>query len=163
MRKAAHSWLRGFLTLWASLCLSLGLAHAGNAVPLADDPALELRVQAIAEQLRCLVCQNQSIADSHAALAIDLRKQIREQLGRGIEEKQILDFMVARYGDFVLYRPPLRASTVALWCGPFALLFLGLLVLGRHLRQTSREAPAAPPDEADLVRARRLLNSAGGA
>ncbi|NDE41557.1 MAG: cytochrome c-type biogenesis protein CcmH, partial [Betaproteobacteria bacterium] len=109
------------------LGLALGLplsAGAGEAKPMASDPALEARVMVIAEELRCLVCQNETIAASHADLAVDLRGQIRQKLSQGQSSQQILDFMVARYGDFVLYRPPLKASTVLLWVGPFALLLL---------------------------------------
>src|SRR5258706_7076450 len=87
-----------------------------------EDPVLEKRVRDVAHELRCLVCQNQTLADSNAELAVDLRNSIREQLERGASERDVLDFMVARYGDFVLYRPPLKASTIALWAGPFVLL-----------------------------------------
>ena len=89
------------------------------------DPSLDKRVANLAHELRCLVCQNQTLADSNAPLAVDLRDQIREQLKAGKSEREVLDFMVARYGDFVLYRPPFKASTVALWVGPFVLLALG--------------------------------------
>src|SRR5918995_2913228 len=92
------------------------------ALPLgAQNPDLEKRVTALADELRCLVCQNQTLADSNAPLAVDLRNQIREQLARGASEREVRDFMVARYGDFVLYKPPLKASTVALWFGPVIL------------------------------------------
>ena len=99
------------------LALLFGLVLAGSvlakeAPPAAPDPALEKRVMALAEELRCLVCQNQTIADSHAELAIDLKDQIREKLKAGMSEEQILQFMVARYGDFVLYKPPVKATTV---------------------------------------------------
>jgi cytochrome c-type biogenesis protein CcmH len=91
-----------------------------------EDPAMEKRVMALAEELRCLVCQNQTLADSHAALAVDLKNRIRELLREGKTEREVLDFMVQRYGDFVLYRPPLRAATALLWAGPFILLALGV-------------------------------------
>ena len=94
--------------------------------PVAEDPILEKRVMALAEELRCLVCQNQTLADSHATLAIDLKNRIRELLREGKTEREVLDFMVQRYGDFVLYRPPLRATTALLWAGPFILLALGV-------------------------------------
>ena len=90
------------------------------------DPVLERRVTALAEELRCLVCQNQTLADSHAALAVDLKNRIRELLGEGKTEREVLDFMVQRYGEFVLYRPPLRTATALLWAGPFILLALGV-------------------------------------
>ena len=116
---------------------------------------LDRRVRDVAHELRCLVCQNQTIADSNAELAVDLRNSIREQLARGASEREVLDFMVARYGDFVLYRPPLKASTIALWCGPFVLLVLGAFLLARRLR---RKPPAAAPlSEAERARAAELL------
>jgi cytochrome c-type biogenesis protein CcmH len=96
-----------------------------EAATIAEDPVLEKRVNEIGLELRCLVCQNQTISDSHAGLATDLKNQIREQLKAGKSEKQIIDFMVERYGDFVLYRPPMKATTVLLWAGPFVLLAAG--------------------------------------
>lgn len=90
---------------------------------------LDARTMALAEELRCLVCQNQSLADSHAPLAMDLRQQIHQQLAQGRSEQQVVDFMVQRYGDFVLYEPPLNASTALLWFGPLLLLAAGLLAL----------------------------------
>jgi len=110
---------------------------------------------ALSAELRCLVCQNQSIADSHADLAVDLRRQIREQLAGGRSEGEVRDFMVQRYGDFVLYRPPLRASTVLLWAGPFLLLALGVVVLIRRIRSAGRQAP--PLSDSERARAASLL------
>lgn len=130
-------------------------AGATEASSLAADPVLEARVMKIAEELRCLVCQNETIAASHADLAVDLRKQIRSQLSQGQSERQILDFMVERYGDFVLYRPALNTSTVLLWVGPFALLLIAALTLVRAIR--GRQRLAAPLAPADADRARRLL------
>jgi cytochrome c-type biogenesis protein CcmH len=117
------------LRLIAGACVlaaSFGLAHAADAPTLAEDPVLEKRVNHLGEELRCLVCQNQTIADSHAGLAVDLKNQIREQIKAGRTDRQILDYMVERYGDFVLYRPPMKATTVLLWAGPFALMAIGL-------------------------------------
>jgi cytochrome c-type biogenesis protein CcmH len=105
------------VVLLCALWLLTAAQAAQEARPMAEDPALEARVLAIAEELRCLVCQNETIAASHADLAVDLRKQIRQQLQQGQSEAQILDFMVQRYGDFVLYRPPLKSSTWLLWGG----------------------------------------------
>lgn len=113
---------------------------AKEAAPASDDPVLEAKVLRIAAELRCLVCQNQTIADSHADLAIDLRRQVREMLVRGDSERQILDYMTARYGDFVLYRPPLKATTAVLWFAPGALLVGGVAVLFIVLRRRSRLA-----------------------
>jgi cytochrome c-type biogenesis protein CcmH len=135
--------------------LVLVLLFFGSFVHAADEPALEKRVTAIASELRCLVCQNQTIADSNADLALDLRNTIREQLKRGASEKDVLDFMVARYGDFVLYRPPLKASTVLLWFGPLLLVVGGAWLLARRLR---RKRPVeADLSEAERARAARLL------
>jgi cytochrome c-type biogenesis protein CcmH len=108
-----------FLSITTTFC-------AFAASPVSENPDLEKRVMALAEELRCLVCQNQTLADSHAALAIDLKNRIRELLREGRTEREVLDFMVQRYGDFVLYRPPLRATTALLWAGPFILLALGV-------------------------------------
>jgi cytochrome c-type biogenesis protein CcmH len=119
-----------------------------------DDPGLEKRVTGLAHELRCLVCQNQTLADSNAPLAVDLRNQIREQLKAGRSERDIIGFMVERYGDFVLYRPPFKASTVALWLGPFALLALGSWLFFRRLRQRKPEPPLT---EAERSRAAKLL------
>ena len=139
------------------LCLAwAGWVGAQEARPLAEDPVLEAKVMRIAEELRCLVCQNETIAASHADLAVDLRKQIRQKLQQGQSEQQILDFMVQRYGDFVLYRPPVKSSTWLLWGGPFVLLVAALLGLSWTIRR--RRAAADTPlrsDEAERVR--RLL------
>jgi cytochrome c-type biogenesis protein CcmH len=125
------------------LVLLAGLAvRAEEAPALADDPALEAHVNRIGEELRCLVCQNQTIADSHAGLATDLKNQIREQLRAGRSDRQIMDFMVERYGDFVLYRPPLKATTVLLWAGPFVLLALGIGVGVVVVRRRRDVAPS---------------------
>lgn len=142
--------------LGAALCLGVG---AQEARPLADDPVLEAQVLRIADELRCLVCQNETIAASNADLAVDLRKQIRTQLRAGRSEREILDFMVQRYGDFVLYRPPLKGATLLLWVGPFALLAIGGLTLALAVRRRRRSIPATAPSEADRQRARALLDA----
>jgi cytochrome c-type biogenesis protein CcmH len=122
---------------------------------LAQSTELDKRTAALADELRCLVCQNQTLADSNAPLAVDLRNQIRDQLANGASESEVREFMVARYGDFVLYRPPLKASTVALWLGPFALLVAGLALLWRRLRRPRPTEPALSPAERE--RAAKLL------
>jgi cytochrome c-type biogenesis protein CcmH len=133
--------------------LLLVLACAGGmakeAAPVAADPALEARVLAIAAELRCLVCQNQTIADSNSGLAQDLRDQVREQLRRGASNEQVVQFMTDRYGDFVRYRPPLKASTVLLWVGPAAFLVVGLGALALVLRRRSKLAPDQFEPDAD--------------
>ncbi len=134
-----------------------GASAPVQAAPLAEDPALEARVLAVAEELRCLVCQNETIAASHADLAVDLRKQIRQKLAAGQSERQILDFMTERYGDFVLYRPPLKATTVALWAGPFVLLGVGAAVLVLNIRRRHRAAATPELSASDAERARHLL------
>lgn len=145
--------------------LTLGLAAPAfaqtSATPIADaakqaqatafDPVEHKRVLAISEQLRCLVCQNQSIADSNAELAVDLRNQVIEQINNGRTDKEIIDYMVERYGDFVLYNPPFKASTLILWVGP-AVLFVGALVafyinLRRRKSPAAGAAKALTPDE----------------
>jgi cytochrome c-type biogenesis protein CcmH len=125
------------------------------ALQAAADPVLDKRAAALAHELRCLVCQNQTIAESNAPLAMDLRNQIRAQLQEGKSEQDIIDFMVARYGDFVLYRPPVKATTIALWAGPFLLLALGIGILWRRVAR--RRAPAPPLSEAERARAAQLL------
>ena len=146
-----------FAAAWMAMLLlvfGLSVASAKEAAPAADDPVLEARMLKIAAELRCLVCQNQTIADSHAGLAIDLRQQVREMLQKGQTESQIIDYMTARYGDFVLYRPPFKATTVLLWVGPGVMVVGGLTILALMLRRRSRmpkelfdpEPDAAPQD-----------------
>jgi len=137
------------LLLCACLWVGIGGARAGEAAPAVDDPVLEAKVMAVASELRCLVCQNQTIADSHADLAIDLRRQVREMLRRGESQEQIVAYMTARYGDFVLYRPPLKESTALLWFGPALLLVGGIAVLVLVLRRRSKlpDASFEPDDE----------------
>jgi cytochrome c-type biogenesis protein CcmH len=117
-------------------------AQAAEAQNVAADPALEARVNAVSAELRCLVCQNQTIADSNADLAIDLKNQVREQLKAGRSETDVVAYMTQRYGDFVLYRPPFKASTVLLWAGPALLVLIGLALFWRSLRR-SQSAPVA--------------------
>ncbi|QXL85940.1 cytochrome c-type biogenesis protein [Comamonas sp. NLF-1-9] len=133
---------------------------ASEAPTLAADPALEARMMDIAHELRCLVCQNETIAASHADLAVDLRQQIRKQLEQGRTPAQIREFMVQRYGEFVLYRPRLTAKTLLLWGGPFVLLLLGLFVLWRALgnRPGTPEPAALTPQEEQ--KAQQLLGLA---
>ena len=139
----------------ALLLLGWGAACGGEAPPAAQDPALEKRVHALASELRCLVCQNQTLADSNAPLAVDLRNQVREQLKSGRSERDVIDFLVARYGDFVLYRPPLKGNTLLLWAGPFILLAFGLFLLFLRIK---RKVPAeAELSESDRARAAKLL------
>ena len=127
-------------------------ALAKEALPASADPALEARVMQIAAELRCLVCQNQTLADSNASLALDLREQMRTMLRDGADADQVRRFMTERYGDFVLYRPPLKATTLALWFGPLALLVGGIGVLWAVLRRRNRlGAEHFEPEEIDTT------------
>ena len=132
-------------------------AFAKEAAPAAQDPILEQRVMAISAELRCLVCQNQTIADSNAELAADLRNQVREKVRQGQSDSDIIDFMVARYGDFVLYRPPFKATTLLLWLGPLLLLAGGLAILFRRLARP-RPGGGVEITAGERERARRLLS-----
>jgi cytochrome c-type biogenesis protein CcmH len=148
---------------WCLLVLLLAfgrLAFAGEAKPVAEDPVLEKRVIDVASELRCLVCQNQTLADSNAPLAVDLRSQIRSQMAKGASERDVVDYMVTRYGDFVLYRPPLKATTLLLWAGPALLAVAGLAVLFIGLSRR-RRAGRAELSEEEHARAQRLLAGDG--
>ena len=139
------------------------LAQAGEAVPTAQDPALEKRVMALSHNLRCLVCQNQTIADSNAELAVDLKNQVREKLRQGQSEQEILDYMVKRYGEFVLFSPLVKSTTWLLWFGPLLLLIVGLGVLFVVLRQCRKMMQRAPALSADEhARAASLLSGKEG-
>jgi cytochrome c-type biogenesis protein CcmH len=128
------------LYVWLTwLCLAMP-AFANDAAPAADDPALEARMTRITAELRCLVCQNQTIADSNADLAQDLRRQVREMLRKGDDDAKIIDYMTDRYGDFVLYRPPVKATTLLLWFGPALMLLLGFGALALVMRRRARTA-----------------------
>jgi len=129
-----------------------------NEAAVAADPVAEKRLQALSEELRCLVCQNQTIADSNAELAQDLRREIRGMIASGKSDKDIIDFMVVRCGDFVLYRPPFKGITLLLWGGPIALMLLGLFILQRYLRRRAQRMAADQPLSADeSSRAEALL------
>ena len=142
------------------LAVLVRAAWGGEAKPVAADPALEERVTAVAAELRCLVCQNQTLADSNAPLAVDLRNQIREKMQQGASERDIVDFMVARYGDFVLYRPPFKAATVLLWAGPILLVIAGLAALFFRLARRRAEPKQALSNE-ERARAAALLEGNG--
>ncbi|MEO7851817.1 MAG: cytochrome c-type biogenesis protein [Rubrivivax sp.] len=163
MKPRGERRMAGLCRRWGLMllaCLSVAAA-AREAQPLAADPVLEAQVMHIAEELRCLVCQNETIAASQADLAVDLRKQIRLQLQQGRSEAQIKDFMVQRYGDFVLYRPPLKASTWLLWGGPFVLLMAGALALWLNIRRRAAAVTEMPLPDDQAAQARRLLSEGG--
>jgi cytochrome c-type biogenesis protein CcmH len=142
------------LVLWA---FSVAMGQASEAQPTVADPALEARVNDLAAELRCLVCQNQSLADSHADLAIDLKNQVREQLQAGRSEREVIDYMTERYGDFVLYRPPVRASTVLLWAGPLLMLLLGGAAMWRSLGQSAQPGEPSALSAEDTKQLEELL------
>ncbi len=145
------------LALFSSLFIVSMLSLAQEAPPAAEDPVLEKRVQRLSAELRCLVCQNQSLADSNADLAVDLRNQVREMMQAGQSDAQIREFMVARYGDFVLYDPPVKSATLLLWLGPFVLLIVAGATLIIYLRRRDRELPAQVLSDDERARARALL------
>ena len=145
-------WLAFFLALQCAVS-----AYAGEATPLAEDPVVEQRLIAISEELRCLVCQNESLAGSRADLALDLRRELRTLIKANKSDAEIMDYMVSRYGDFVRYRPPVKPITWMLWFGPFLLLIGAVLLLVRLIRRNQRNA--APPvlDPAQRQKAQSLL------
>lgn len=152
----------GWRVMLAAGCTLLALAGLGvplaadaaDAAPAVANPEREARMMALAAELRCLVCQNQTVADSHSGLAEDLRRQMREMLDKGMSDREIRDYMTERYGDFVLYRPPFKASTALLWVGPGLLLVGALGGLAFVLRQRQKLAddafdPEPPVEEED--------------
>ena len=128
-----------------------------EAKDMAADPVLEKRMVGLAENLRCLVCQNESLASSHAELAEDLRREVREQMQKGLSDQEIIDYLVSRYGDFVLYDPPMKKSTLVLWFGPFILLLAGAGMLIYQLRKRKSRVPEAELSAEDTQRAAELL------
>ncbi len=146
---------RAMLAAWCVgvLCLAVQApAMANEAAPASDDPVTEARLMRLGAELRCLVCQNQTIADSNADLAVDLRNQLRDMIRRGETDDQIVGYMTERYGDFVLYRPPLKATTFVLWFGPLVLLVVGvgslMLILRKRMRMRADQFEP-DPDEAE--------------
>ncbi len=149
-----------FLLLLLS-CMAFTLA-TGAAQSTAEDPATEARLRNLSQELRCLVCQNETLADSRADLADDLRREIREQMKAGKSDQEIIAFLTQRYGDFVLYRPRVRPVTYLLWFGPFVLLVGGMLVLYRYVKQRRDSISEKPLTAAERRRAEDLLESAPG-
>jgi cytochrome c-type biogenesis protein CcmH len=149
---------RARLMLALVLCLLPSASSwAKEAQPLADDPVLEKRMMALAENLRCLVCRNETIAGSHAPLAADLREQIREQMRAGRSDQEILAFMTERYSDYVLFRPPVKVTTYLLWFGPFVLLGVGIVVQYLYLKRRRERLKEKPLSEAERKRVEALL------
>ncbi|TVP77022.1 cytochrome c-type biogenesis protein [Thioalkalivibrio sp.] len=139
--------------------MALPLPASQPALPTADDPVLEARLNELAVDLRCVVCQNESLAESRASLALDLRAEIRGMMRNGLTDEQVLESLVARYGDFVLYRPPVKPLTYALWGGPFVFLLIGigLAAATLHRRRSMPEPEAVSPEA--LRQAARLLRT----
>ncbi len=154
--------MRIFLALLLALMASF--VFAKEAAPLAEDEVVEKRMVAISDEMRCLVCQNESLSGSHAELAQDLRREIRGMIKAGKSDQEIMDFMVERYGDFVRYRPPMKATTYLLWFGPFLLLAAALLALVRYLRRRSanlEQHPQPALTAEEKKRAQALMQQAG--
>ena len=137
--------------------LSASGVWAKEAAPLAEDPVVEQRLISIAEELRCLVCQNESLAGSRAELAEDLRREVRAMIRQGKSDQEVKEFLVSRYGDFVLYRPPVKPTTWLLWLGPFVFLAVGLAVLVGYLRRRTGRVDETALTEEEKNRADALL------
>ena len=151
--------MKALATLWLITCLAFALPGFAAVEPLQfKDAAEETRYKELIAELRCLVCQNQSLADSNAELAGDLRREVYNKMREGLSDKQITDFLVARYSDFVLYRPPVKSTTAVLWFGPFLLFAVAgvILVIVLRRRRTEPEAELSPAEQA---RVRALLDS----
>ncbi|WP_370624199.1 cytochrome c-type biogenesis protein CcmH [Polynucleobacter sp. JS-Safj-400b-B2] len=147
------------IALFTLFVLGLGGAIANEAAPLADDPVTEQRLISISEEMRCLVCQNESLAGSRSDLANDLRREIRILIKEGKSDDQIRSFMVERYGDFVLYRPPVKPVTWLLWIGPFVILGLGIVGLLMYLRRRNSSVPTIALTDADNQKIDAMLNA----
>lgn len=150
------------LLLFLLLGLVTPFAVAKEAAPTGDDPAVEQRLHKLSQELRCLVCQNETLADSRADLAEDLRREIREQIKAGKSDKEIIEFLTARYGQFILYRPQVTPTTYLLWFGPFVLLLGGLFLLFNYIKQRRDSLPEKPLSADERRRAEELLASASG-
>lgn len=148
------SWLIVLMLAFSTLT-----SQAKEAAPLAQDEAVEKRLVDISSELRCLVCQNESLSGSRAELANDLRREIRAMIKDGKSDKEIMDFMVDRYGDFVRYRPPLKGSTLLLWFGPGLFLVGGLSALVLYLRRRNKAIEDAPLSAEEQGEADRLLTN----
>ena len=152
--------MKGLLSTVALLVCLATVVSAQEAKPMAEDPELEKRVLKLSQELRCLVCQNETLADSRADLAVDLRNQVREQMRAGKTDQEIVVYLTERYGDFVLYRPPVKPSTYLLWFGPFLLLLGGLALLYRYVQQRRELITDKPLTAEERRQAEELLRSA---
>src|SRR5207248_322236 len=145
------------IALLISLVICFATVALAKEAKPAEDPQIEQRMRALTEQLRCLVCQNETLADSRADLAEDLRKEIREQMKAGKSDREIIAFLTQRYGDFVLYKPPVKSTTYLLWFGPFVLLFAGTGVLYRYLKRRRELIDDKPLTTDERMRAEEIL------
>jgi cytochrome c-type biogenesis protein CcmH len=148
------------MKFWFYFFICFGLltgSHANEAPSLAEDPVVEQRLIVIAEELRCLVCQNESLAGSRSDLANDLRREVRTLIKAGKSDAEIKEFLVSRYGDFVLYNPPVKPTTWLLWFGPLLLLLGAVWILIRSIRQTQNNAKAQVLDAEQRAKAQALL------
>src|SRR6185369_2277576 len=145
--------------LFLLVLLGFGQVISQEAKPMTDDPALEARLNNLSKELRCLVCQNETLADSRAGLAEDLRREIREQMKAGKSDKEIVAFLTDRYGQFILYRPRVTPVTYLLWFGPFVLLLAGLIVLFRYIKNRRDAIAEKPLTNEERRRAEELLRS----
>lgn len=142
--------------------LIVPFVRAQEAQPMGEDPALEKRLHNLSQELRCLVCQNETLADSRADLAEDLRREIREQMRAGKSDKEIIAFLTERYGQFILYRPRVTPTTYLLWFGPFVLLLAGLAFLFFYIKQRRDLIPERPLTTDERRRAEEMLHSDSG-
>ena len=149
------------VSLWALQWLPAGV-QAGEAVPLVADPVIEARMAALSKELRCLVCQGQSIAESDSDFAKDVRKVMRTMMEQGRSDREIMDFLVQRYGDFILFRPPVKTTTALLWVGPFLLLVLAAGILVRTLQRRRLAAAEESLSPEEIRRAEALLAGKDG-
>ena len=140
--------MRKWITMMLLITLAVSVSAKQSPV---QESELEKHVSKLTEELRCLVCQNQTIADSHSGLAIDLRNQVREKISAGATDEEVKEYMVSRYGDFVLYRPPVKQTTWLLWFGPFLLLALGLMFLLKRLIQLKRQMTFEYSGQSDQI------------
>jgi len=147
------------LSLVLLMLVGMQSVLAKQAVPMSEDPEMEAIVNEISEELRCLVCQNQTIADSNAELAVDLKNQVRDMVKAGKTQDDIVDYMVERYGDFVRYRPPVKPSTYMLWVGPFILLIVGITLLMRNLGKRKKNTTDAPLSDEESQKLKSILDA----
>ena len=146
--------------LGLAFCVAALNAHAQagpEGAPLAQDPVVEARLVVLSQELRCLVCQNESLASSQAELADDLRREVRELIRQGKTDPEVKDFLVSRYGDFVLYRPVVIPLTWVLWFGPFVLLLVALVLLGRYVQERRLQIKPQTLSDEERARAEQLL------